>query len=64
MAQDAAAGRPFLAALPAARLGGGLPAAGFFAAARALGRYDGPEAGPEAEAFHAAELARLRAALG
>ena len=63
MAEDATAGRPFIAALPAARLGHGLPAPGFFAAARALGRHAGPDAGPEAEAFHAAELARLRAAL-
>ncbi|MEM6440689.1 MAG: hypothetical protein AAF763_13450 [Pseudomonadota bacterium] len=62
MAADAEAGRPFLAAVMRARLRA-LPARGFFEAARALGRYDGPDEGPEAEAFHGAELARLRAAL-
>jgi len=61
MAADAAAGRPFLAAAMTARLGTGLPAPGFFAAAAALGRYRGPPAGAEAAAFVAAERARLRA---
>jgi hypothetical protein len=45
MAEEAAAGRPFLAAVCAGRLAGGLPAAGFFAAAQALGvRVDDPAA--------------------
>ena len=61
MAADAAAGRPFLAAVAAARLGPGLPAPGFFAAAAALGRYAGPPEGPAAAAFVAAERAALRA---
>ncbi len=57
MAQDAAARRPFRAALVAGRLSGGLPAAGFFAAAARLGR---PAADPAA--FVAAERAALAGA--
>lgn len=60
MAQDAAAGRAFRAAVLAGRLRAGRPGPGFFQAARALGRHAGPDDGPEAEAFHDAELARLR----
>lgn len=63
MAEDAAAGRPFRAAVLAGRLRNGLPGPGFFQTARALGRHDGRDEGPEAEAFHAAELARLKADL-
>jgi hypothetical protein len=59
MAEDAAAGRPLLAALVISRTRDGLPAPGFFARARALGRYDGSERGPDAAAFHAAELAAV-----
>ncbi|HMO09548.1 MAG TPA: hypothetical protein PKD10_18170 [Paracoccaceae bacterium] len=45
MAEDAAAGRPFRAALMEGRLAGGLPARGFFEAAAALGRsFDGTAA--------------------
>lgn len=36
MAEDAAAGRPFLAAVCAGKLSGGLPARGFFAKAASL----------------------------
>lgn len=54
MAEDAAAGRPFRAAVVAARLGNGLPAPGFFEAAARLGR---PAADPAA--FVAAERAAL-----
>lgn len=61
MAEDAAAGRPLRAALVVSRARGGLPAPGFFAAARRLGRYAGPDEGPEAEAFHRGEIARLTA---
>lgn len=57
MAEDAAAGRPLLAAFVVSRTREGLPAPGFFARAKALGRYDGPERGPEARAFHERELA-------
>lgn len=58
MAEDAAAGRPFRAALCAGRLAGGLPAPGFFDTARHLGRYAGPDQGAEAAAFaHAQRVA-------
>lgn len=57
MAEDAAAGRPFRAAWACGRGRGGLPAPGFFAAAARLGRYGGPDSGPAAEAFVAAERA-------
>lgn len=60
MRQDAAGGRPFRAAVCAARLGGGLPAPGFFALAAELGRYAGQPGGPEAERFVADERAALR----
>ncbi len=62
MAEDARAGRPMLAALVVSRRdGGALPAPGFFAAARALGVYDGDEQGPDAETFHATQLAAVYA---
>lgn len=57
MAADAAAGRPLRAALMRARLSAqGLPAPGFFAAARALGIGAGDEAG-----FAASQRAALYA---
>jgi len=59
MAEDAAAGRPLLAAIVISRTRDGLPAPGFFAHAHTLGRYDGPERGPAAADFHAAELAAV-----
>lgn len=59
MAEDAAAGRPLLAALCVSRARPDLPAAGFFAAAQRLGLYAGDLDGPEAEAFHARELQRV-----
>ena len=61
MAEDAAAGNPFIAALVVSRGGAGLPAPGFFAAATRLGRYAGGPSGAEAADWHAAELARARA---
>ncbi len=57
--EDAAAGRPLLAALAVSRGPAGLPGRGFFLLAAELGLYDGREDGPEARAFHAAELARI-----
>jgi len=60
MADDAQAGRPFLAAACAARLGQGQPAPGFLSVARALGRYHGPDNGPLAAAFVALERAALQ----
>jgi HAD superfamily hydrolase (TIGR01450 family) len=56
MAEDSAAGRPFRAAILQAKGRGGLPAPGFFAAARALRAYAGPDDGADAAAF--AEAAR------
>lgn len=64
MDQDAAAGRPLLAAVVVSRTRGGLPAPGFFAHASTLGRYHGPMRGPEAAAFHATELAAAREVFG
>lgn len=60
MAEDAAAGHPFIAALVVGRARDGLPAPGFFEAAARLGRFRGDPAGPEAAAWHAAELARAQ----
>ena len=51
MREDAAAARPFLAAMCEGKLSGGLPALGFFQLASALGRYGGPATGLEAAAF-------------
>ena len=53
MEEDAAAGRPFIAALVISKVRGGLPAPGFFDCARSLGRLAGD---PDAWSFHAAEL--------
>lgn len=64
MDADAAAGRPLAAAVIVSRTRNGLPAPGFFERARALGRYDGPERGDEAAAFHAAELEAVFAGAG
>lgn len=57
--EDAAAGRPLLAALAISRGPAGLPGRGFFLLAAELGLYAGSEDGPDARAFHAAELARI-----
>jgi hypothetical protein len=59
MAEDARAGRSFLASVCTAKLGNGLPARGFFEAAARLGRFSGSCDGPEASAFIAAERAAL-----
>jgi hypothetical protein len=56
MAEDAATNRPFIAAIAISKARGGLPAPGFFACARRLGRFTGDAAGPEASAFHAREF--------
>ena len=53
MEEDAAADRPFIAALAISRARGGLPAPGFFDCARRLDRFAD---GQDARAFHAAEL--------
>lgn len=58
--EDHAAGRPLLAALAVSRAQRGVPGRGFFQLLSELGRYHGPDQGPEAAAHHAEEL---RAAL-
>ena len=59
MEEDAAAGRPLLAALCVSRVGTDLPRRGFFDMAARLGLFGGDPDGPEAQAFHARELSRL-----
>lgn len=56
MAEDAAAGRPLRAALCSGKLADGLPAPGFFEAARRLGRL---APGDDPAAFARAERAAL-----
>jgi hypothetical protein len=56
MEEDAAADRPFIAALVISRARGGLPAQGFLDCARRLGRFAGDPDGQDARLFHAAEL--------
>jgi hypothetical protein len=56
MEEDAAADRPFIAALAISRARGGQPAPGFFDCARRLGRFAGDPDGQDAWSFHAAEL--------
>jgi hypothetical protein len=53
MEEDAAADRPFIAALAVSKTRGGLPAPGFFDCARRLGRFANSQ---DARTFHAAEL--------
>jgi hypothetical protein len=59
--EDHAAGRPLLAALAVSRAqrdaqGKSIPGRGFFQLLNELGRYHGPDQGPEAAAHHAEEL--------
>jgi hypothetical protein len=61
MDEDAAHGRPFIAALVVSRARDGLPALGFFEAAARLGRFAGDPFGEDAVAYHAAELAMATA---
>jgi hypothetical protein len=62
MAEDAGAGRPFMAAVVVGRARGGLPGPGFFEAAERLGRLPpGGDAAARA-AFHAAEAEAARTA--
>jgi hypothetical protein len=58
MEDDAAAGRPLLAALCTGKARPGLPGPGFFLKAQMLGLFSGDPAGPDADAFHADELRR------
>ena len=59
MAEDAAAGRPLIAAMVISKARTGLPALGFFACAERLGRFTGEATGPDAGVFHALELATV-----
>jgi hypothetical protein len=61
MEEDAAADRPFIAALAISKTRGGLPAPGFFDCAGRLGRF---AVGQDARTFHAAELNALFARWG
>lgn len=53
---DHAAGRPLLAACAVGRAQNGIPGRGFFRLLQDLGRYRGGDHGPEAVAWHEAEL--------
>lgn len=64
MAEDAANGHPFIAALVISARRRGLPAPGFFETAHALGSFDGLPDGPEAIAFHHRALAEAVAFWG
>lgn len=56
MAEDAAAGRPFIAALVISKASGGLPAPGFFNCAARLGRSRVDPTEAEAFAYHSGEF--------
>ena len=56
--EDAAAGRPLLAALAISKTRPGMPAPGFFRKVGTLGLFTGEPNGREAIAFHARELRR------
>jgi hypothetical protein len=64
MEEDAAADRPFIAALAISKTRGGLPAPGFFDCARRLGRFAGDPHGEDATTFHAVELHAVFACRG
>ncbi|WP_282604993.1 hypothetical protein [Pelagibius sp. Alg239-R121] len=54
--EDHAAGRPLLAAFAVSRANAGLPGQGFFHLLAELGRYNGPDRGPQAEEVFGREL--------
>ena len=56
MAEDAAADRPFIAAMVISKTRGGLPAPGFFDCAARLGRFASDATCLDAWAFHAVEI--------
>jgi hypothetical protein len=56
MAEDQAAGHPFIAAMVISNRRGGLPAQGFFDCAASLGRFKGDGTELEANTFHQLEL--------
>ena len=59
MKDDVVENRPMLAALCVSKVQPGIPARGFFVAAKVLGIFSGNPTGPEAGAFHADELQRV-----
>lgn len=61
MREDHAAGRPLLTSVATSRTGP-LPQRGYFDLLRELGRYSGPDSGPEAAAAHGQELTAVFAA--
>lgn len=63
MTEDVAAGRALRAVVVVSGHGPALPRPGFFAHARRLGRYEGPDEGEAAARFHARELRALRTEL-
>jgi hypothetical protein len=56
MEEDAAADRPFIAALAVSGTLGDLPRRGFFDCAGRLGRFAGDPEGEDARSYHASEL--------
>ena len=56
---DHEAGRPLRAALAVSRGPDRIPGRGFFQLLRELGRYSGPDRGPEAARHHAALITKL-----
>jgi len=54
---DHAAGHALRAAVAVSRARNGLPGPGFFQVCREIGRYFGPDLGPQAELFHRLECA-------
>ena len=56
MAEDAAANRPFIAAMVISKARGGMPAPGFFECATRLGRFAGDATSLDASSFYADEL--------
>ena len=56
MTEDAAADRPFIAAMVISKTRGGVPAPGFFHCAARLGRFASDATGLDACAFHAVEI--------
>jgi len=61
MAEDAAASRPFIAALVVSKARRGLPAPGYFECAHRLGRFDGADDALTAMVYHAREFAAATA---
>jgi len=57
--EDLDSGAPPLGALVSTSVNKGLPPPMFFALSRSKGRYEGPDRGPEATAYHAGELERV-----